>query len=101
MFAKIKDLKGNKMKAIITVIGKDKSGIIAKVSTKLAENNINIEDISQTVMQSYFTMVMLVDISESKLEYKKLVEELKQIGDEVGVDIYVQHEDIFNSMHKI
>ena len=89
------------MKAIITVIGKDKSGIIAKVSTKLAENDINIEDISQTIMQDYFTMVMLVEISKSKLEYTKLVNEMKTIGESIGVDIYVQHEDIFNSMHKI
>ncbi len=89
------------MKAIITVIGKDKSGIIAKVSTKLAENDINIEDISQTIMQGFFTMVMLVDISSSKLEFTKLVEDMKLMGVEIGVDIYVQHEDIFNTMHKI
>ncbi len=89
------------MKAIITVIGKDKSGIIAKVSTKLADNNINIEDISQTIMQGFFTMVMLVDISSSKLEFTQLVNDMKLIGNDIGVDIYVQHEDIFNSMHKI
>ena len=89
------------MKAIITVIGKDKAGIIAKVSTKLAENDINIEDISQTIMQSYFTMVMLVEISNSKLEFTQLVSEMKTLGQEIGVDIYAQHEDIFNSMHKI
>ncbi|MBE6701264.1 MAG: ACT domain-containing protein [Ruminococcaceae bacterium] len=89
------------MKAIITVIGKDKSGIIAKVSTKLAENDVNIEDISQTIMQEYFTMVMLVDISNTKLDFTKFVSELKELGNSIGVDIYVQHEDIFNSMHKI
>lgn len=89
------------MKAIITVIGKDKSGIIAKVSTKLADNDINIEDISQTIMQGFFTMVMLVDISSSKLDFNLLVSEIKELGKEIGVDIYVQHEDIFNSMHKI
>lgn len=89
------------MKAIITVIGKDKSGIIAKVSTKLADNDINIEDISQTIMQGFFTMVMLVDISSSKLDFNSLVTEIKELGKEIGVDIYVQHEDIFNSMHKI
>lgn len=89
------------MKAIVTVIGKDKSGIIAKVSTKLADNDINIEDISQTIMQGFFTMVMLVDVSSSKLEFTAFVDELKQLGKEIGVDIYVQHEDIFNSMHKI
>ena len=89
------------MKSIITVIGKDKAGIIAKVSTKLADNDINIEDISQTIMQDYFTMVMLVEISNSKLDFTTLVNEMKALGEEIGVDIYVQHEDIFNSMHKI
>lgn len=89
------------MKAIITVIGKDKSGIIAKVSTKLAENDINIEDISQTIMQNYFTMVMLVEITNSKINFTSLVDEMKAIGTEIGVDIYVQHEDVFNNMHKI
>ena len=89
------------MKAIVTVIGKDKKGIIAKVSTKLADNDVNIEDISQTIMQEFFTMVMLVDFSSSKLEFTTLVEEMKTLGKETGVDIYVQHEDIFNSMHKI
>lgn len=89
------------MKAIVTVIGKDKSGIIAKVSTKLADNDINIEDISQTIMQGFFTMVMLVDISSSKLHFTDLVKDMKELGSEIGVDIYVQHEDIFNSMHKI
>lgn len=89
------------MKAIITVIGKDKSGIIAKVSTKLAENDINIEDISQTIMQSYFTMVMLVEITNSKINFTALVNEMKILGAEIGVDIYVQHEDVFNNMHKI
>lgn len=89
------------MKAIITVIGKDKSGIIAKVSTKLAEKNINIEDISQTIMQGFFTMVMLVDISVDNLDFTAFVDEMKTLGIEIGVDIYVQHEDIFNSMHKI
>lgn len=89
------------MKAIVTVIGKDKSGIIAKVSTVLADNSINIEDISQTIMQGFFTMVMLVDISASKLEFTSLVSEMKTLGQEIGVEIYVQHEDIFNSMHKI
>ena len=89
------------MKSIITVIGKDKSGIIAKVSTKLAENDINIEDISQTIMQSYFTMVMLVEITNSKIGFTALVDEMKTLGAEIGVDIYVQHEDVFNNMHKI
>ena len=89
------------MKSIVTVIGKDKSGIIAKVSGKLADNNINIEDISQTIMQDYFTMVMLTEIANSKISFTELVDEMKKIGEEIGVDIYVQHEDIFNTMHKV
>ena len=89
------------MKAIVTVIGKDKSGIIAKVSTKLADNDINIEDISQTIMQGFFTMVMLVDIEKSTKDLADLSDALKVLGKDLGVEIRIQHEDIFNSMHKI
>lgn len=89
------------MKAILTVIGKDKSGIIAKVSNLLAENSINIEDISQTIMQGYFTMIMLIDLANSKIAYNDLVELANKCGNEIGVNIILQHEDIFNSMHKI
>ncbi len=89
------------MKAIVTVIGKDKPGIIAKVSTALAENEVNIEDISQTLMQDNFTMLMLCDLSASKLPLEKLQKELVEMGKEIGVSIHVQHEDIFNAMHKI
>ena len=89
------------MKAIVTVIGKDKSGIIAKVSTALAENSVNIEDISQSIVQGYFTMIMLCNIKESKLSLKELISELNKVGEEIGVSIHVQHEDIFNAMHKI
>ena len=89
------------MKAIVTVIGKDKPGIIAKVSTALAENQVNIEDISQTLMQDNFTMLMLCDLSSSKLPLEKLQEQLVKMGNEIGVSIHVQHEDIFNAMHKI
>lgn len=89
------------MKAIITVIGKDMRGIIAKVSTLLTENSINILDITQTTMQDFFTMIMLCDISEKKIEFAELVETLDNLGEELGLSIRVQHEDIFNSMHRI
>ena len=89
------------MKAIVTVIGKDKSGIIAKVSTALAENMVNIEDISQSIVQDYFTMIMLCNIKNSKLSLKELISVLNKVGEEIGVSIHVQHEDIFNAMHKI
>ena len=88
------------MKAIVSVIGKDKKGIIAKVSNILYENDINIEDISQTIMQDYFTMIMMVSISANS-DVTKLGEILKKTGEELGVIIRVQHEDIFNAMHKL
>jgi ACT domain-containing protein len=94
-------LKESNMKAIVTVIGKDKPGIIAKVSTCLAQNSVNIEDISQTLLQGNFTMLMLCDISNSKLSLNQLKDELVELGLQTGVSIHVQHEDIFNAMHKI
>ncbi len=89
------------MKAIVTVIGKDKSGIIAKVSALLAKNLVNIEDISQTIVQGNFTMIMLCDLSGCALSVAQLSNEMKVLGEEIGVSIHVQHEDIFNAMHKI
>lgn len=89
------------MKAIVTVIGKDKSGIIAKVSTLLAENGVNIEDISQTIVQGNFTMIMLCDVQKDGLKLATLSEMLNKLGNEIGVSIHTQHEDIFNAMHKI
>ncbi len=89
------------MRAVITVVGKDKKGIIAKVSGLLFETDVNILDISQTIMQDMFTMVMLVDISSAAVSFEKLVDSLNRIADEIGVKIQIQHEDIFNSMHKI
>ncbi|MBQ3493454.1 MAG: ACT domain-containing protein [Clostridia bacterium] len=89
------------MKVIVTVIGKDKPGIIAKVSTALAQNNVNIEDISQTIMQGNFTMLMQCDIEKASLTLKGLKSALLSLGEEIGVSIHVQHEDIFNAMHKI
>ena len=89
------------MKCVLTVIGKDKPGIIAKVSTLLANNNVNIEDISQTIMQSTFTMIMLVNISNSSVTMQELKENLKELGEEIGVSIHLQHEDVFDAMHRV
>ena len=88
-------------KTIITVIGKDTVGIIAKVCTYLAENNVNILDISQTIVQEYFNMMMIVDINSAEKEFDVLSDELKKVGEEIGVKIKMQHEDIFNCMHRI
>ena len=89
------------MKSIVTVIGKDKPGIIAKVSSALAQNQVNIEDISQTLMQDNFTMLMLCDLSKATVSLSALQSPLIELGNEIGVSIHVQHEDIFNVMHKI
>ena len=89
------------MKAIVTVIGKDKVGITANVCALLAQHNINILDITQTVLQEYFTMVMLVDTAEADLPFAELVDVLKAEGETLGVDIRAQREDIFNAMHRI
>lgn len=89
------------MRAIITVIGKDAKGIIAGVSGYLAETDINILDISQTIMQEYFTMVMLVDLRDAKEEFKVISENLNKVGEKLSVTIRIQHEDIFNSMHRV
>ncbi len=88
-------------KTIITVIGKDTVGIIAKVCTYLANNNVNILDISQTIVQDFFNMMMIVDANNSAKPFRELSEELKQIGEEIGVKIRCQREDIFDSMHRI
>ena len=89
------------MKSIVTVIGKDKPGIIAKVSSTLAQNQVNIEDISQTLMQNNFTMLMLCDLANATVSLNGLQNQLVELGKDIGVSIHVQHEDIFNAMHKI
>lgn len=89
------------MKCILTVIGKDKPGIIAKVSNLLASYDVNIEDITQTIMQNTFTMVMLVNLDGSKIQLSDLSKQCKMLGEEVGVNILLQHEGIFNAMHKV
>lgn len=88
-------------KTIITVVGKDKVGIIARVCTYLAERQINILDISQTIVQGYFNMMMIVDANDSKATFEEIATELEGIGEEIGVLIKAQHEDIFNKMHRI
>lgn len=88
-------------KAVITVVGKDTVGIIAKVCTYLADNQVNILDISQTIVQGYFNMMMIVDTNASKKEFKTLSEELVRLGEEIGVVISLQKEEIFNMMHRI
>ena len=89
------------MKAIVTVLGSDKVGIIAAVTGELARLKVNIEDISQTLMQEHFVMIMTTDVSKSPLGIKEIGDKLKAVGENIGVDIRIQHEDIFNSMHRI
>ena len=88
-------------KTIITVVGKDTVGIIAKVCTYLANNRINIEDISQTIVQGYFNMMMVVDMDKCDKPFTDVADELAQIGEEIGVVIHCQREEIFESMHRI
>ena len=88
-------------KTIITVVGKDTVGIIAKVCTYLANNRINIQDISQTIVQDYFTMMMIVDLGTAEKPFDTISDELAQIGEEIGVIVKCQREEIFNSMHRI
>lgn len=89
------------MKAVITVIGYDRIGIIATITGILAKANVNILDISQTIMQNIFTMIMLVDISKMSYEIAELSDKLAKAGEELGVDIRFQREEIFTSMHRI
>lgn len=89
------------MKAIITVIGKDTTGIIASVCTLLAENKINILDISQTVMEGFFTMTMLVDLTNSTVDFADISDKLTAKGEEMGLSIRIQREDIFDLMHRV
>ncbi|MBN2285536.1 MAG: ACT domain-containing protein [Tissierellales bacterium] len=89
------------MKAIVTIIGEDKVGIIARTSSVLSEANVNILDINQTVMREYFTMIMLVDIQKMNVSIDKLNEQLNEAGKDLGLSIRVQREDIFKKMHEI
>ena len=89
------------MKAIVTVLGKDKVGIIADIAILMKSCGVNICDISQTLMQEYFTMIMLVDLTAATVDFAELQKNLAASGEEIGVDIRVQHQDLFDSMHKI
>ena len=89
------------MKAIVTVVGKDQVGIIAAVCVKLAEYNVNVLDISQTVMQGYFTMMMVVDVSACTVPLAELVVLMEEMGKERGLSVRLQREDIFEAMHRI
>ena len=88
-------------KTIITVVGKDTVGIIAKVCTYLAENNVNILDISQTIVQGFFNMMMVTDANNSQKSIAELADGLEKLCASIGVSIRCQHEDIFNKMHRI
>ncbi len=88
-------------RAIITVLGNDRVGIIYGISAVLAHNNVNILDISQTILQGFFTMVMVVDVSQSRVEFAQLKEQLDLKGQELGLQVNLQHEDIFKFMHRI
>ena len=89
------------MRAVVTVTGKDNKGIIAKVSAFLADFGVNIEDISQTIMDEYFAMIMIVDLSDATKELSELAKECHEMGQKIGMAIYMQHEDIFNAMHNV
>lgn len=92
--------KGQK-KAVITVLGKDKVGIIAAVSRTLAEHKVNILDISQTILDDFFTMIMIADISDSDVDFGSLKEILAKTGEEIGLEISAQNEEVFQKMHRI
>ncbi len=89
------------MRAIVTVIGKDAVGIIASVCAILSAHRVNVLDISQTVLQEYFTMIMLVDTKDADLPFAQLADLLKGEGESLGLSIRIQREDIFNAMHRI
>lgn len=89
------------MKAVITVIGKDAVGILAKVSAICAENNANVIEVTQSVLQDMFAMIMLVDITNINNDFVALQDKLTALGDSLGLKIHTMHEDIFNTMHRI
>lgn len=88
-------------KTIITVVGKDSVGIIAKVCTYLSDKEVNVLDISQTIVQGFFNMMMIVDANNCTVSFETLVDELSKLGDEIGVSIKAQKEEIFRSMHRV
>ena len=88
-------------KVIITVVGKDTVGIIARICTYLAENGVNVLDITQTIVQGYFNMMMIVDINASARSFGELQNDLEQLGNEIGVQVKAQKEEIFEKMHRL
>ena len=89
------------MKAIVTVIGEDQVGIIAEVTKCLAKQEVNVLDISQTIMQQFFTMMMLVEVSNALVSFEEIQKELKAVGEKMNVSIQMQHEDIYHAMHRL
>ncbi|MCL2071153.1 MAG: ACT domain-containing protein [Oscillospiraceae bacterium] len=89
------------MRAVITVTGRDTVGILAKITAACASANVNVMDMSQTVMQDLFVMTMLADVSKCNIEFTALSDKLKECGKEMSMEVHVMHEDIFNSMHRI
>lgn len=89
------------MRAVITVVGKDMVGILSKVSTICAEDNVNIIEVTQSILQDMFCMIMMADTAESKVDFTQFSEKLEQLGKENNLVIHAMHEDIFNSMHRI
>ncbi|MFU0833492.1 MAG: UPF0237 protein BN531_00686 [Oscillospiraceae bacterium] len=89
------------MRAVITVIGKDMVGILARVSSVCAKNNVNVLEVTQSILQDLFAMIMLVDIEKCKIPFSELSKQLSDAGKELNLTIHVMHEDIFNSMHRI
>lgn len=89
------------MRAVITVIGKDMVGILAQVSAICAKNGVNVVEVTQSILQDLFAMIMMVDISKCAIPFQSLVDKLTQVGENMGLTIHVMHEDIFNSMHRI
>ena len=94
-------MENKQQKTIITVVGKDTVGIIAKVCTYLADTSINVLDISQTIVQDYFNMMMVVSLDDMTKDFVELNKEMDELGKEIGVVISIQHENIFDSMHRI
>lgn len=88
------------MRAILTTIGKDKTGIIAGISSYLAQNDINIVDVSQTIMDGYFTMMMMVDV-DAAADFEKLTQELDALGTKLGVDINIRNQEMYDAMHQL
>ena len=89
------------MRAVVTVIGKDMVGILAKVTAICADKNVNVLEVTQSIMQDLFAMIMLVDISKCAVPFSALVDELDAAGNEMGLKIHTMHEDVFNAMHRI